>query len=291
MAMIRKGVIPLLLAGFVAVAVALILPSMAAAQQSASSPSYFLPGGERAPGGQCASTNFRMEVAVGAGAVAQLSNSTNFKLLGGFNAVSEAPVAGQPWLSGAQPLFGPYPGGTTHYLHGHELNLGAATNVTIGGHAATVVNRWPDRVQVTLPVQSSPGWQPVTAVNAGGTAHLTPRGIGVLPMCETGWAIEIGQPFRVTYRGTPGDIIFVAVATARFPVAIPIPPYNYGFEQNLAALVGLIGPMPVTSPTGELHLDFPAGIPLIRPMYVQMLGLTTGSPGYQPGCFTNTTAL
>ena len=269
----------------------LALAAAASAQQSASSPSYFLPGGERAPGGQCASTNFRMEVAVGAGAVAQLSSSANFKLLGGFNAVSEAPVAGQPWLSGAAPMYGPYLGGTTHFLHGHELALGAATNVAIGGHAATVINRWPDRLQVRLPAQSSPGWKSVTAVNTGGTAHLSPRGIGILPMSETGWAIEIGQPFRVTYRGTSGDVIFVAVATARFPAPIPIAPYNYGFELNLGALVGLLGPFPVTSPTGEFHLDFPAGIPLVRPMYVQMLGLPTGSPGYQPGCFTNTISL
>jgi len=269
----------------------LAFAAAASAQQSASSPSYFLPGGERAPGGQCASTNFRMEVAVGAGAVAQLSNSANFKLLGGFNAVSDAPVTGRPWLSGASPMYGPYPGGTTHFLHGHELALGAATNVTIGGHAATVVNRWPDRVQITLPAQSSPGWKPVTAVNTGGTAHLSPHGIGILPMCETGWAIEIGQPFRVTYRGTPGDIVLVAVTSDKLPSVLPIPPYNYGFELNLAAIVGLIGPFPATSPTGELHLDFPAGIPLIRPMYVQMLGLTTGSPGYQPGCFTNTISL
>lgn len=285
----HQGVIPLLLLGFAAVA--LVLPLAASAQQSASSPTYFLPGAERAPGGQCASTNYRMEVAIGVGIVAQLANSTNFRLRGGFNAVSQVPIAGQPWLSGALPRYGPYLGGTTHFLHGYELNLGTSTNVTIGGRPATVLGRWPDRVQVKLPAQTAPGWQPVVAVNTGGTAHLSPHGIGILPLCETGWAIEIGQPFRVTYRGTQGDFIYVVVATGKFPFPVPIPPYNYGLELNLGALVGLLGPIPVTSPTGEFHLDFPAGIPLVRPIYVQMLALPIGSPGYQPGCFTNTIAL
>jgi hypothetical protein len=41
---------------------------------------------------------------------------------------------------------------------------------------------------------------------------------------------------------------------------------------------------------GELHLDFP-GIPFVRPIYVQMLGLPVSNPGYRPGRFTNALAL
>jgi len=51
-----------------------------------------------------------------------------------------------------------------------------------------------------------------------------------------------------------------------------------------------VGPFPVTDPSGEFHLDFP-GFPFVRPIYVQMLGLPTGSAGYGPGSFTNVIAL
>ena len=270
-------------------AVSLLL-STAGPAQSASSSTYFMPGNERAPGGQCTSTNFRMELAMGAGMVPQDTNSTNFKLLGGFNAVSDAPMAGAPWLSGASPLYGPILGGTTITLHGHELNLGAATSVAIGGKPAAVLSRSRDNVVVTLPAQDAPGWQPVAAVNGGGTSYLSPRGVGILPMCELAWPVDMGQPFRITYRGTVGDIFYMAVATAKLPGPAPLPPYHHGLELNIGTLWNIVGPIPVTDPNGEFHMDIP-GIVFPRPIYVQMLGLPTMTPGYAPGSLTNTISL
>ncbi len=260
-----------------------------ASTQSTSSTNYFMPASERASGGHAASTTYRLEAALGAGVVPQLTTSTNFKLMGGFNACSDTPIAGQVWLSACLPLYGPITGGTGHTLHGHELNLGAATNITIGGQAATVASRTRDKVVLTLPLQSTPGWQPIVATNGGGTATLT-RGIGILPMTDKfPPAIDNTRPFRVTYRGKQGDIFYMAVASAKFPVAVPLGAYNHGLELNLGALIGIIGPLPVTDPSGEFHFDIP-GINFPRPLYVQMLGMSVTAP-YSPGSFTNTISL
>ncbi len=257
--------------------------------QSTSSTTYFMPSSERASGGKTASTTYRLEAALGAGVVPQLTTSTNFKLMGGFNAVSNTPIAGQVWLSACLPLYGPIIGGTGHTLHGHELHLGAATNITIGGQAATVASRTRDSVVLTLPLQSAPGWQPIVAANGGGTATLV-RGIGILPMSDKfPQAIDNTQPFRVTYRGQQGDIIYLAVASAKFPVVIPLGAYNHGLELNLGTFIGTVGPLPVTDPSGEFHFDIP-GINFPRPLYVQMLGMSATAP-YAPGSFTNTISL
>jgi hypothetical protein len=259
--------------------------------QATSSTTYFIPGAEPANGGVAASTNFRLEASFGAGVMADWSNSGNYRLLGGFNAAIEAPTTGQPWLTGVRPLYGPILGSAAPFtVHGTELDLGTATNITIGGRAATVLSRAKDHVVVTLPAQPAPGWQPVTATNSGGTGHLSP-GIGILPMMDKAHAIEIGQPFRVTYRGTQGDIIYLAVASAKFPFTVPVPPYHHGLELNIGALLGpVVGPFPVTDPSGEFHFDLP-GFGFVRPIYVQMLGLPTGPAGYGPGSFTNVIAL
>jgi len=282
--------IPGKLAAGLAAATAIWFLASTATTQPSSSTTYFLPATERAPGGQCSSTTYRLEAVIGAGVVARQAFSSNFKILGGFNTASDTPIAGQPWMTCATPMYGPILGGTTHTLHGHELALGPATNITIGGKSATVLSRAPGQVKVTLPAQTAPGWQPVTATNSGGTAHLSPRGVGILPMVEKAWAIEINQPFRITYRGTQGDIFFIAVAGAMIPGPAPIPPYHHGLELNFGALLGFLGPLQVTDPSGEFHLDI-KGIPFVRPIYLQILGLPTANPGYSPGSFTNTIAL
>jgi len=275
------------------VSLAVIIPSLLMPSpgfsQVASSTSFFVPGLERAPGGQCASTNFRMEICVGGGVVLQPLFSSNFKFLGGFNTVSDTPITGHPWLSGASPMYGPFLGGTTHTLHGHELNLGAATTATVGGHTATVLSRARDHMKVRLPGQTIPGWQPVTATNPGGTAHLI-KGIGILPMVEKAHAIEVGQPFRITYRGTQGDVVVIAVTTAKMAAPVPFPPYLHALEVDFGSLVDHIGPLGVTDPSGELHIDIP-GIFFHRPIHVQMISLPVSNPGYAPGCFTNTITL
>jgi len=259
------------------------------AAQPASSTTYFLPGSEAASGGACGSTTYKLEASFGDGVVATRAVSSNFRLDGGFNAVLDATVGGRPWLTGVMPLYGPLLGGTAHTLHGTELHLGPATNVTVGGKAATVLARTNHEVRVTLPPQPAPGWQPVTVTNAGGT-DLMPRGLGVLPLLEKAHAVASGQPFRLSYRGTMGDLFFLAAAGSKFPFPIAIPPYHHGFQLNLGALLAFLGPFPVTDPSGVFHLDFP-GIPIAAPIHVQLLVLPIGKPGYEPGSFTNVISL
>ena len=259
--------------------------------QSSSSSTYFLPVGEQASGSSCTSSKFKLDASFGSGVVPQHSTSENFKLLGGFNAAIEAPTIGMPWLTGVLPLYGPILGSIVPFtIHGTELDLGTVTSITIGGRSAPVMGRKKDLVQVQLPAQPAPGWQPVTATIPNIGSSTLPEGIGILPMIEKAWAIEVNQPFRITYRGTQGDIIYIAVAGAKYPFPAPIPPYNFGLELNFGALLGFVGPIQVTNPSGEFHLDIP-GIPFIRPIFVQMLGLPIGNTGYQPGCFTNTISL
>jgi hypothetical protein len=253
--------------------------------QAASSPTYLLVGAERAPGGTCATTNFVLDVAIGAGVVPERTASTSYVLLGGFAAALETVRNGAPWSSGVSPLVGPLLGGTAHALHGADLDVGPSTSVLVGGVSASVTGRAADRVAFTLPAQAAPGWKAVAATTTGGTSTL-PNGIGVLPLVETPQPVAVNVPFRVTYRGTQGDVVYLAVANARFPVAIPVAPYHFGLGLHPGALLGVVGPLPVLAPDGVLHLDFP-GLPLPRPLHVQMLGIPVASPGYGPGSFTN----
>jgi len=263
----------------------------AAPGQSASSATYFLLGTGQASGGTCGSATYVLGVAVGGGLAPEPAFSTTYRLVGGVNALADTPVAGQPWLSAAQPAFGPLLGGTVHTLHGHELALGATSQVTIGGRTATVTGRANDRLVVTLPAQAAPGWQPVRVTNGGGTGHLSPHAIGVLPMTEKAHAITPGQPFRLTYRGNPGDLFFFALATGRLPGPLPIGPFHHGLELDPARLIGSVfGPFAVTDPSGLFHFDWPAGIHFPRPLYFQMLGYSA-TPGYAPASFTNTISL
>jgi len=274
------------IATLVVLAAAVLLDVAApAGAQAASSPTYLLVASEVAPGGRCVSTGFRLDLALGAGGVAPPASSANFRLPGGFNAALDVTTTGSPWLTGVSPPYAPILGGTVHSLHGAELDLGAATNVTVGGAAATVTARFKDRITITMPLQQTPGWQPVVATNSGGTATLA-RGIGVLPLVEMPRPFVANEPFRITYRGTPGDVVYVVVTGARLPFAVTIPPYNHGLELNLGTLLGLVGPLPVFDPSGLAHLDFP-GLNPGAPVYVQMFGLPAANPGYAPGTFTN----
>jgi len=276
--LLRRAATPL-----VAVVLALGIAGTAATQ-AASSPGHFLVGGELAPGGDAVSPGWRLTGSFGSGVTATRAVSANHVLVGGFVAGLDASVPGRPWLTGAVPRYAPYHGGLSVSLHGTELSLGATTTVALGATPAAVTSRARDQVAITVPAGLAPGWRAVALTNSGGTA-LLPRGVGILPMAEKNRAVAMGEPFRITYRGFPGDVVFLAVATHSLPFAITIPPYHHGLELNPASLIGLLGPLPVTGPAGDLNLNFP-GITFTRPVAIQMLGLHT-RPALGPGSFTN----
>jgi hypothetical protein len=282
----RRFVAASIVAGFLVIGL-----TGAAHTQAAASENHLLVAPEVATGGACNSSNFALTASFGDGAAPTRAASANFQLLGGFNAAPDTPTTGSPWITGVLPRYGPVLGSTTvpYAVHGAELALGTTTNVTIGGQTAKVTARTNAKVMAQLPAQTSPGWKDVTLTNSGGTAYL-PRGVGILPMAETSHAVEIGRPFRVTYRGTPGDIIYFAASIGQLPFTAVIPPYKHGVELNIGALLAFIGPLPVTDPSGEFHIDFP-GFPFARPICIQFLGLPTANPGYAPGSFTNLLSL
>lgn len=253
--------------------------------QAASSTSHFLVGAEVGAGGRSGSTNHRLDASFGCGVVPLAANAANTILAGGFAACLDAAVAGRPWLTGAKPLYVPYQGGVSLGLHGTELALGASTTAVIGATpvAVPVTARTRDRVQVTIPTRTlEPGWQPVAVWNAGGVSVL-PRGVGVLPLLEKNRAIQIGEPFRVTYRGYPGDLVYIAIAGAKGR-PIRIPPYHGALRFNPGTLIEFFGPL-VAGPTGELHINGPSGR-WARPVVVQMLGVHR-TPTLGSGAVTN----
>lgn len=258
--------------------------------QPASSARYFMPCVEASAGGSGASTTYRLAASFGDGVVAGRADSATYRILGGFNACSVTTVTNRVWASGVDPRFTPITGGSLHTIYGHRLDLGASTSVMVGGLATTVNTRANDRLTVTAPAFTRPGWAPITVTNAGGTAHLA-RALGVYPMADTvPSAIESTQPFSVSYRGQAGDVVLIVVTRRRLPAAVSIPPYRHAIEVDLATIIGdPVGPFTVTDPSGVLRLDFP-GIGFTRPIHVQMIGVSATAP-YAPGSLTNVVTL
>jgi hypothetical protein len=253
--------------------------------QFASSSSYFQVNNTQASGGIAKSEVWFVHANFGEGVVAEFTSSSSFQILGGFNASTRWQSNNKPALAAVVPGFAPLFGGRSAMVHGFNLAQGTFTNILIDGQAATVVNRAPDYARVIMPFQVSPGWKTVVATTPEGTAFL-PRGVGILPMADLPHPVVRGAPFRITYRGTNGDLVYLAVSGSLWPAPVPIPPYFHGLELAFGRQVHIAGPLLVVDPSGELHLDFP-GLPLPKPLYVQMLAIPQGNPGYGPGCFTN----
>ena len=267
---------------------ALLLTATASIAQPASSPNHFLVAETDAPGANCASAIYKLDVCVG-GDFAADASSKSFSFLGGFKASLDAPVTGRPWITASYPFYANLFGGAAQQIHGTEFLLGPSANVTVGGVPAAVTARTPNRIDVVCPRQFAPGWQPITVTNSGGTAHLT-KGVGVLPLLETVNPVEIGQPFQIRYRGNQGDLIYMAVTSLKSVAPAVLPPYHHGLELNLAGFLGLVGPFPVFNRDGTFTLSFP-GVVFPRPIYVQMLALPTKNNSYEPGSFTNLISL
>lgn len=76
------------------------------------------------------------------------------------------------------------------------------------------------------------GWQPVD-VQAGGELSSLPEGIGILPMLDLPRAAQPDVPFRLTYRGSQGDIAVWFLAAGNGSFLIRLPGYGHGFELDL----------------------------------------------------------
>lgn len=264
-----------------------VLLVMSLAAQSASSPTHFLVGGEVAAGGTTQSIAHRLAGSFSSGVPAARSTSTNHVLLGGFPAAGDVPVAGRPWLTGVSPAFAPLLGGTPLVLHGTELNLGAALQITVGGVGAITGARTQASVQTTLPAQPRPGYRDVHVRSTAGDSTL-PRGIGVLPLLEFPVAHQANVPVVLRYLGAQGDQVVLVLALGTLPAPFPIPGFHHGLELDLFSLLALPA-LPVTAADGRLEVQLPAAAPA-SPIFFQAFSLTQ-NPGWFPGSFTNVARL
>jgi hypothetical protein len=135
------------------------------------SQSYFLSAVEFGSGGEADTFFYKIRSSVGSGVVVEPdASSTSYRIRGGFFGAFTAPMLGTPWITGASPMFVKPGGNPTLTLTGTELWLGSSPIVSIGGASAGVLSRTASQLQVTVPAQPVPGYQPVTFTTSAGTS-------------------------------------------------------------------------------------------------------------------------
>ncbi len=252
--------------------------------QASTSESYVLSGPEICAGGPAAALAFKTIASVALDAPACAATSTNFVIQGGFSAHTQSTLGGRPWYIATCPMFTPLRGGTTIEIFGDELHLGSTTSVSIGGNNAPVSSRQPDKVVVTTPANTEPGYKPATLTNGSGTSSQS-KAVGYLPMLDLDKPPCPTEPFEIIYRGTQGDLTIWIFSLDRLPVPFPLPPYFYGNLLHPATLTVLFA-AGVPTPDGTLRLPVPVLGSSAPKIWLQTLTLAT-TPGYTPGSFTN----
>ncbi|MFO1050906.1 MAG: hypothetical protein U1F36_01670 [Planctomycetota bacterium] len=251
---------------------------------SSSSQTWFLSCIELASGEEQDTLLYKLRPAQGAGVVpTPCASSATYVLDGGFPAMLDAPVTGQPWMTAVRPQFVPQRGNPTLTVHGTELDLGPTPGLTFGGSPATPGPRLVDSFQVTLPDQPVPGYQPVVLTSPLGNSILS-EGIGVLPMVELSCPTQTNTPDGIRFRGTQGDAFVIGLSFGLAPVPFVLAPYGYEFQLDFGLLVLTPGVVLSSSDTYELVVP-PLAITGL--MYVQTFTFATSNPGYAPGSFSN----
>ncbi|MCC6783408.1 MAG: hypothetical protein IT457_11250 [Planctomycetes bacterium] len=255
-----------------------------AAQSSASSSTWFLSSIELASGEEQDTLLYKLRPQQGAGLVAHpCAMSATYVLEGGFPAALDATVLGSPWLTGVRPYYVPQRGSPTLTLHGTELNLGPTPIVTVGGQPATVGVRANSQLQITMPDQPVPGYQPVLVTSVFGNTILT-EGVGVLPMIELLCPMLSDTPNGLRIRGTQNDVMVLAMSFGLAGSPFALPPYGYSFQLDFGLLVLSSGF--VLSGGDTLDLIVPP-LALTGLIYVQTFTFSSSNPGYAPGSFSN----
>jgi hypothetical protein len=256
-------------------------PSWLDAQES----QYFLVSGEHSSGGGATSASYRLESAgFGSGAVPGTTASANYRLAGGFPASFAASGVDKPWLTGlrADPFVTRLGRGGRNDLVGIELDLGQV-QVTVGRIDAIINDIRRTRVDIGIPPQPVPGWQPIELTNENGKSTVQ-RGVGVLPLLDLAEPWGRNLPNGLVYRGRTGDSILWILAERQFPNSFRLPGYHYALQLDPTNIFVFFNQV-VTRPDGLAFMNFPA-VPLSSSYYFQVFALSSGT-GYQPGSFTN----
>ena len=223
----------------------------------ASSQSYFLSAVEFGSGGEADTSFYKIRSSVGSGVVVEPdASSANYRIRGGFFGAFTAPMLGTPWITGASPMFVKPSGNPTLTLTGTELWLGNSPIVSIGGANASVLLRTASQMQVTVPAQPVPGYQPVTFTNSAGTTKLD-SGIGVLPMIDTREPLNGWDPNVLRFHASQGDFVIFGLASSLFPAGIQIADWKYRLLLDPNEIV-LTDSYFVGDADGKLSLTIPA---------------------------------
>jgi len=259
------------------------IPSVTSAQATNSSTQHVVLQSERSNGTTSRSSTYVLRGSSGSGPAATQANSANYQLEGGFPATLSTTVPNRPWLTAVRPQVTSINQAGTLTLHGTHLDLGQTPRVRIGATAVTVATRQRDRIAVTIPRLTVPGWQPVTLTTSIGETTLT-KGLAVLPLIETRPAPGLMVPVDLVFRGTKGDQVLWVMGIAPGPL-IRLPGIRYGFGLLPPVFIIYSG-FKIDAANGELKLTFPAtqygaGITFLQ-------GLFIGNSGqYAPAAFSN----
>ena len=268
----------------------LLLAALGTAQHqaghAASSTTYFMAAVEFGSAEDAGTLLYRLRGSQGSGVVVEPdAASPTYRIRGGFYGASTAPVLGQPWLTGAQPFFLKRTGNGTLTLRGTELWLGPTPTVTIGGQPALVIARTVDQMQVSVPIQPVPGFQPVTFSNIAGASTMN-EGVGVLPMIEKREPLNGADPNYIRIHTLPFDFVLLALGGAP-GVGIQILDFYHQLLLD-PGQVFFTNVFFIADPDGHLTIPippFPTGL-----VWVQGLAITA-DPSYTPGSWTNVVAL
>ena len=255
---------------------------------AASSASYFMSAQTFGSGGEADTLFYKTRSALGDGLVVEPdSSSATYRVRGGFFGAFTAPMLGQPWLTSSVPLYVRPKGADPVSLRGTELWLGTPPVVTVGGVSAPVGARTVSQVQITVPDQPAPGYQPVVFTNSAGTTRLE-QGLGVLPIAEVREPLNGFDANALRFRTLPGDFVILALATSLFPTGISIADWNFKLLLDPNTIV-LTDSYFVGAADGTLTLPIP---PFFQSgqAFVQGLELSV-DPSLAPAAFTNVLAL
>lgn len=268
----------LILAGLLA-----LVPTTAPAQATKSSGKHVLLQSEANDGATSRSSGYVLHGSLGGGPITVPSNSTNYKLEGGFPSTLATSTPVRPWLTAVRPQVSSLnaPGSLT--LHGTNLDMGLVVGVKIGATTVRVTSRQRDQMAITIPALTVPGWQAVTLTTSMGETTI-PKGLAVLPLIETRPAAGPLVPFDLVFRGSKGDRVIWVLGVTQGPL-IRLPGIRYGFglaPPNFILYAGFT----IQASNGELRLGFPATLYPVGQVLLQSMFIGNSAP-YGPAAFSN----
>lgn len=260
----------------------LVLLSLGSAlgAQTASSPQHLVVGQAAFAGGSTQSTNHRLQAVLGEPG-GQVLRSPSHRLEAGTTPVLAATLRQQPWLNSCSPaLIDPTPGQILE-LRGIALDLGTLPTVWIGGKQAQVKSRSKDRISVSMPGDVAPGSPKIRIQNNQGQAELGAH-LKVRPVFDLESPPGPGVPFKIRYRGKPGDLVVYAIGIGEIP-PVKLGSYRHGLA--MASILAIPAAM-VANQQGELEIPIPAVQYPVGVLLLQGL-VDSKAAAYAQGSFTN----